>query len=95
MTSAMHHIASLILLALQFGATAVASATATLGPVHQVTGDEPFCQNRPLLAPLRSGSFAVAWNDSTWPSQVVRLRLADGTGPIPVMASSATPWPCR
>ena len=68
------------LLVLQLGIAGAAAAAPTLGPVHRVTGDEPFCQNRPLLAPLRSGGFAVAWNDFTWPSQVVRLRLADGTG---------------
>lgn len=67
------------LLALQLGAAAAAAAP-TLGPVRRVTGDDPSCQNHPLLAPLRSGGFAVAWDDFGWPSQGVRLRLADGTG---------------
>lgn len=58
---------------------ASAAAGAVLGPIRQVTGEDPLCQFDPLLAPLRSGGFAVAW-DNLQPSSTALLRLADASG---------------
>jgi hypothetical protein len=74
----MHRIAAAGLLALAVAAQV--SATATVGPVRRLDDGEPWCQNNPMVAPLRSGGFAVAWDRYSGENAGVHFRLADANG---------------
>ena len=84
----MQRIAPLVLLALQLGAAAGASATTTVGPTRRVNDSDARCQNHPLVAPLRSGGFAVAWDRYGGEEEGVHLRLADEKGRLPAGAAT-------
>jgi hypothetical protein len=71
-------LAALGLFILQITWSAAATGAPTLGPVHGISTGDPYCQVDPVLAPLRSGGFVVAWTH--YDEQRALLRLADAEG---------------
>lgn len=82
-----HRIAAAGLFALQLAVAVQASATATIGPARRVDDGDTRCQDNPIVAPLRSGGFAVAWDRYSGENPGVRFRLADAKGRLSGPAS--------
>src|SRR3954451_1003027 len=75
--------AALGLLALQcaLAAQTAAAVPPTFGPVLRLNEGDPGCLVDPVTVPLRSGGFAVAWNESaSYIPANATLRFADRLG---------------